>query len=407
MELRDNLGLALYETALVQGYEEAIKRFKTNSLLDKIMLPELPVLMNSFNSIYKAYEEEFEQLKQSQKIMPIHKEVEDHYIWILKVMYVIIKSFHHLRLVYPSARDVADDGSGTLEVKEANEILCWGVLIRSYSTYITKLDEYAEGIHDSKEKVNFILPPFCDNHFKTAEEFFRRRVFHSRIKLHEVSLNYIALQFDYLYSQHRNIAHDKTPWLLNQSGFFTFLTYWSNRNVINNDANDALLHLINLDIDHFGKINKDKGFEEGDNILRILTERIARVCEKYGGYHHAVAGRVGGEEFWIALVDSPSIATAYKRSLLDIEDVAVRLKEEFWGVERPGYLTEAQRDSKLDYIGYHERMTFSGAGMVVPLSHYDDGMVRPWFDYLDTNGITYVKKVKKRNDFKVLEYPMP
>jgi diguanylate cyclase (GGDEF)-like protein len=67
--------------------------------------------------------------------------------------------------------------------------------------------------------------------------------------------------------------------------------------------NDAVLHLQNnytvavVDIDHFKKFNDNYGHDTGDQVLRMVAGKLARVS---GG---GQAFRVGGEEFTILFPD--------------------------------------------------------------------------------------------------------
>ncbi len=66
-----------------------------------------------------------------------------------------------------------------------------------------------------------------------------------------------------------------------------------------NSANNINLGVIMLDIDFFKKINDKYGHLVGDEILKMISERIQQALRQYD-----FLGRYGGEEFLIILVDA-------------------------------------------------------------------------------------------------------
>ena len=59
---------------------------------------------------------------------------------------------------------------------------------------------------------------------------------------------------------------------------------------------DEPLSLVMADIDHFKKVNDGKGHQVGDVVLRVVSDRLARVSRRKGD-----AFRYGGEEFALLL----------------------------------------------------------------------------------------------------------
>jgi diguanylate cyclase (GGDEF)-like protein len=59
---------------------------------------------------------------------------------------------------------------------------------------------------------------------------------------------------------------------------------------------DTKISLIILDIDHFDRFNRDYGYFLGDELLRIIADRINRCLRNYD-----IAGRIGSDEFAIML----------------------------------------------------------------------------------------------------------
>lgn len=57
-----------------------------------------------------------------------------------------------------------------------------------------------------------------------------------------------------------------------------------------------------MDIDDFKKINDTYGHEYGDLVLKNLGDLLQNSIHGYG-----IAGRYGGEEFTILLLDQPSV----------------------------------------------------------------------------------------------------
>ncbi len=82
--------------------------------------------------------------------------------------------------------------------------------------------------------------------------------------------------------------------------------------------------LIMLDIDHFKQINDSYGHQAGDEVLRTLSHLIQQHARSTD-----IAGRYGGEEFGILLVDTPAsraevLAERLRRAVID---TVVKYKE--------------------------------------------------------------------------------
>ncbi len=63
-----------------------------------------------------------------------------------------------------------------------------------------------------------------------------------------------------------------------------------------NRQKDPRLSLIILDIDRFDRFNRDHGYFLGDELLRVIADRINRCLRNYD-----IAGRIGSDEFGILL----------------------------------------------------------------------------------------------------------
>jgi diguanylate cyclase (GGDEF)-like protein len=137
--------------------------------------------------------------------------------------------------------------------------------------------------------------------------------------------------------------------------------------------NDALLRLEDryaiavVDIDHFKKFNDTYGHETGDQVLRMVASRLARVS---GG---GEAFRFGGEEFCIVFPgQTVRDALPYlERLRADIADVPFVLR----GQDRPAHTiedrTRAERESRLET---HVTISIGVAGANGKLASVDDNL---------------------------------
>jgi diguanylate cyclase (GGDEF)-like protein len=121
--------------------------------------------------------------------------------------------------------------------------------------------------------------------------------------------------------------------------------------------NDALLRLkppyaiAVVDIDHFKSINDTYGHDTGDQVLRLVASRLARVS---GGGH---AFRVGGEEFTILFQGKMALDVVDHLEILrmDIESSSFRLRT---GHDR----RKSSRDSDRRAAGQRKKRTPSRPG---------------------------------------------
>jgi diguanylate cyclase (GGDEF)-like protein len=88
------------------------------------------------------------------------------------------------------------------------------------------------------------------------------------------------------------------------------------------------LHVLLIDVDHFGEFNRSFGIEVGDKLLRALAETITRVVGEAGDVLVTtnVAARFGGEEFAILLAEDEQISAAPQ--MADALRLAERLRSE-------------------------------------------------------------------------------
>ena len=86
-------------------------------------------------------------------------------------------------------------------------------------------------------------------------------------------------------------THDALTGLLNRRGMFETL-----ESFINEATTEQPVGVLFLDLDRFKAVNDALGHRGGDHFLRIVADRIDRCIRTEG-----VAGRIGGDEFIVAL----------------------------------------------------------------------------------------------------------
>jgi diguanylate cyclase (GGDEF)-like protein/PAS domain S-box-containing protein len=122
--------------------------------------------------------------------------------------------------------------------------------------------------------------------------------------------------------------HKKSQERIEQLGFYDPLTNLANRRLLNERTKQAIgqaqrhkqmVGLIYLDLDHFKDINDSLGHLVGDELLRLVSERLLScVRDTY------TVSRMGGDEFVVLLtrVASPdNVADACRKILLALADV--------------------------------------------------------------------------------------
>jgi len=351
---------------LIQGYKNAKIRINDADEYNVVEIPDISKLLQQYESLGIWYDREFDEQR------PEHiGQVTAH-----KLAFKIIKTLHHIRLVYQDKSKVQrvydKKNEPSAITMYANEILCWEILMVIYRMFIDDIE------YKNKDEA---YPPFCDRHFSVAKESFVRRLFRSRIRIGEISASYIELLFESLMARHLNIAHHSTRRLYNQSGFVTQLEYWGDEYSGDDNIKLGVLH---CDIDKFKQVNDDAGHAEGDRIIREMTDIMADVCRTNNG----VAGRVGGEEFWMAFIGDDD---------LNIESIYNELKSRFKNeVPRPKYNNDRANGA------YKEYMTISAAGGVVPLTNgCNSDEVYRLFNILDEG--VYRVKDRGRDNIEVIK----
>ena len=98
---------------------------------------------------------------------------------------------------------------------------------------------------------------------------------------------------------------DKKTEALHKLAFYDPLTKLCNRRLFNDlltrmiattERNEKHMALLYLDLDEFKRINDSLGHESGDQLLKIIGERLSRVVRKSD-----IVARIGGDEFCVLL----------------------------------------------------------------------------------------------------------
>ncbi len=104
------------------------------------------------------------------------------------------------------------------------------------------------------------------------------------------------------------------------------------------------ISLIVLDIDHFDRFNRDHGYFLGDELLRVISDRIKHCLRNYD-----IAGRIGSDEFGIALpgTDKQKALEVAHRILNTVSDLPAEMKLPFsHALTLSGGITEFPDDAK-------------------------------------------------------------
>ena len=107
--------------------------------------------------------------------------------------------------------------------------------------------------------------------------------------------------------------HDPMTGLLNRSGFDIRLA----DAIDASQRHDRLGALLAIDLNGFKAINDANGHPMGDEVLRVVGERLQ------ASIRMTDAARLGGDEFGVLLVDLPNVATA-RRLAKRVHDAIAR-----------------------------------------------------------------------------------
>ncbi len=120
---------------------------------------------------------------------------------------------------------------------------------------------------------------------KTSEDLLAE-IERDQVKLTETNTQ-LAISIEQLTFQ---ATHDALTGLLNRRGMFETLE------IMVGESESLPVGVLFLDLDRFKAINDTLGHRGGDHFLRIVSDRIERCIKSKG-----VAGRIGGDEFVVAL----------------------------------------------------------------------------------------------------------
>ncbi|WP_086788103.1 bifunctional diguanylate cyclase/phosphodiesterase, partial [Crossiella equi] len=119
---------------------------------------------------------------------------------------------------------------------------------------------------------------------------------------------------------HHQALHDRLTGLANRQFFLTRL-----ESVLGRTDPDTVMSMYHLDIDGFGMINSGLGHEVGDQVLRMVADKLRAVVAG----EQALVARFGGDEFAILVRHAPTTP--------DVATLAARVNEE---LGEPVYLTD-------------------------------------------------------------------
>jgi diguanylate cyclase (GGDEF)-like protein len=134
---------------------------------------------------------------------------------------------------------------------------------------------------------------------KTSEDLLEE-IERDQIQLTETNAQ-LALSIQQLTHQ---ATHDALTGLLNRRGMFETLEG------LLSESESVPVGVLFLDLDRFKSVNDTLGHRGGDHFLRIVADRIERCIQSKG-----VAGRIGGDEFVVALPgfnESSTVAVAHQ-----------------------------------------------------------------------------------------------
>jgi diguanylate cyclase (GGDEF)-like protein len=95
------------------------------------------------------------------------------------------------------------------------------------------------------------------------------------------------------------------------------------------------IHVIYVDIDHFGTYNSRFGLDRGDRLLKAIAETLTRVVGESGDVTASnLVARVGGEEFAILFAEDDRLAGAPKAE--DARMLAEHIRSAIEAVEIDG-----------------------------------------------------------------------
>jgi diguanylate cyclase (GGDEF)-like protein len=111
--------------------------------------------------------------------------------------------------------------------------------------------------------------------------------------------------------------HDAITRLYNRYCLFNYLSKWKK----SPQSKNAFFALLFIDLDNFKNVNDSAGHDEGDKLLRLISEFLKSYTDSAGneGCIESITARIGGDEFLQIVPDlkTPEEIERWARTLLD------------------------------------------------------------------------------------------
>lgn len=128
----------------------------------------------------------------------------------------------------------------------------------------------------------------------------------------------------------QQLVEEKTQ-ALHKLAFYDPLTKLCNRRLFNdllarmaaaNERTDSKLALLYLDLDDFKRINDSFGHENGDQLLKVIGQRLTSTVRKSD-----IVARIGGDEFCVLLpsINGRDAAAQIAEKILDVVEKPIKL----------------------------------------------------------------------------------
>ena len=129
-------------------------------------------------------------------------------------------------------------------------------------------------------------------------------------KLYSLIANHVALvthNFELVEKSEEYVNTDALTLLYNHRGFQEILS----NEITRSETNKQSLSIIMMDINNITKINRELGHAKGDEVIKIVAEKVRQNCREGD-----IAGRYGGDEIAIVLPNTNSSQAKYVAEFL-------------------------------------------------------------------------------------------